>query len=328
MHKVIGGEILNTRLNDTSIYHRQGSVLMKNFSKYCQMYGMLFPSLLIFSVLSIYPIAWALKYVFFDFNGFNEPTFVGLDNFARAFTRDPVFRTSIKNTLVYATGKILFILPLAFMLAILLNNRLKINAAVQAVIFTPTIMSAAVMSLVFYLLLNVYNGDVNRYLMGLGIIDAPINWLGTDYAMLSTILVSVWAGLGNYMVYFLAGLQSIPDEIYESGRIDGANAFQKLIYITIPMLGPILKVILMLSLINAFQDMSSILVLTGGGPFGKTNVMFLYIYSLYFPVNASDTATFMPQYGYGAAVSIISACLVGSITAIYLKVSNKLDDIY
>ncbi|HEY8420340.1 MAG TPA: sugar ABC transporter permease [Thermoclostridium sp.] len=302
--------------------------LKSKASNYLQIYLMLFPSLLIFAVLSVYPIMWALKYVFYEYNGYTNPKFVGLDNFIRAFTRDPLFINALKNTFIYVGGKIVIILPLAFILAIFLNKKTKIHGALQALIFSPTIISSAVMSLVFYLMLNAYNGEVNRLLLKLGLVDSPVNWLGSKYAMLSTVIVSVWAGLGNYMVYFLAGLQSIPDEIYESGAIDGVNSFQKLIYITIPMLGPMLKVILMLALITAFQDMSNILVLTGGGPFGKTNVMSLYVYSLYFPVNASDTATFMPQYGYGAAVSVISACIVGFITVIYLKISNKLDDIY
>lgn len=302
--------------------------LKSKASNYLQIYLMLFPSLLIFAVLSVYPIMWALKYVFYEYNGYTNPKFVGLDNFIRAFTRDPLFINALKNTFIYVGGKIVIILPLAFILAIFLNKKTKIHGALQALIFSPTIISSAVMSLVFYLMLNAYNGEVNRLLLKLGLVDSPVNWLGSKYAMLSSVIVSVWAGLGNYMVYFLAGLQSIPDEIYESGAIDGVNSFQKLIYITIPMLGPMLKVILMLALITAFQDMSNILVLTGGGPFGKTNVMSLYVYSLYFPVNASDTATFMPQYGYGAAVSVISACIVGFITVIYLKISNKLDDIY
>lgn len=302
--------------------------LKSKASNYLQIYLMLFPSLLIFAVLSVYPIMWALKYVFYEYNGYTNPKFVGLDNFIRAFTRDPLFINALKNTFIYVGGKIVIILPLAFILAIFLNKKTKIHGALQALIFSPTIISSAVMSLFFYLMLNAYNGEVNRLLLKLGLVDSPVNWLGSKYAMLSTVIVSVWAGLGNYMVYFLAGLQSIPDEIYESGAIDGVNSFQKLIYITIPMLGPMLKVILMLALITAFQDMSNILVLTGGGPFGKTNVMSLYVYSLYFPVNASDTATFMPQYGYGAAVSVISACIVGFITVIYLKISNKLDDIY
>lgn len=301
---------------------------LKRFERYFNIYGMLFPGLVLFAVLSVYPIAWALRYVFFQYDGYNPPRFVGLENFIRVFSRDPVYFESVKNTFVYAGGKVLMILPLAFILAILLNRRLKGNGVLQAVIFSPTIMSAAVMSLVFYLLLNVYNGDVNRYLLKLGLVDAPINWLGAKNAMLSTILVGVWAGLGNYMVYFLAGLQRIPNELYESSGMDGANEFQKMVYITIPMLGPILKVILMLSLIIAFQDMSSILVLTGGGPYGRTNVMFLYVYSLYFPVNAADAATFLPQYGYGAAVSIVSACIVGVITGVYLLISKKLDSIY
>jgi len=319
---------MQSGLKKGNVLLRRHNLSFRNPGRYLQIYGMLFPSILLLLVLSIYPIVWALKYVLYSYDGYNPPRFIGLDNFARVFTRDPVFLESVKNTFIYASGKIIIVLPLAFILAVLLNNRSKVSGTLQVIIFSPTIMSAAVMSLVFYLLFNVYNGDVNRYLMKLGIIDNPINWLGPKNAMLSTILVGVWGGLGNYMVYFLAGLQSIPDEIYESSEIDGANSIQKLIFVTIPMLGPILKVIIMLSIIIAFQDMSSILVLTGGGPLGKTNVMFLYVYSLYFPVNAADSATFMPQYGYGAAVSIVSACIVGAVTCLYLIISKKLDEIY
>jgi raffinose/stachyose/melibiose transport system permease protein len=295
--------------------------------KYAQIYTMLLPNFILFLVMSVYPIIWALRYMFFNYDGFNKPVFVGMRNFIRVFTRDPDFWKSVVNTFVYAGGKILFVLPLAFFLAIFLNKNKRGYGALQAIVFSPTIMSSAVMSLVFYLLFNVYNGDVNRLLNMTGLIHGSINWLGKDLAMLTVIIVAVWGGLGNYMVYFLAGLQQVPMELYESGEIDGTNALQKTLYITIPMLGPVLKIIIMLSIVNAFQDMQSIMVLTGGGPFNVTNVMTLYIYQLFFPISADGAGMASSQYGYGAAVSIVAAVIVGIITLIYLKASKKLDDI-
>jgi ABC-type sugar transport system permease subunit len=145
--------------------------------------------------------------------------------------------------------------------------------------------------------------------------------------MLTLIIVAVWGGVGNYMVYFIAGLQMIPKEALESAVMDGANRRQTLWHITVPMLGPILKIILMLSIINAFSDMNTVMVLTEGGPINATMVMALYGYSFFFPVSAASLVS-VPQYGYGAAVSLISALIAGMVTVIYLIVSRRMDKIF
>jgi raffinose/stachyose/melibiose transport system permease protein len=263
--------------------------------------------------------------MFVEYDGINPAKFVGLDNFVRIFTRDDVYWQAVRNTLVFASGKIIIVIPLAFIVAILINKPKRLYGFVQAVIFSPTIMSAAVMALVFYLLFNVYNGEINRMLMAIGLTKIPINWLGFDMAMVTVIIISVWGSIGNYMVYFLAGLQQIPLEMYESADIDGASTRQKLFRITLPLLGPVLKIILMLSIIFAFMDMQSIMVLTQGGPFQATNVMYLYVYQLYYSSSSAGGGSFRPQYGYGAAVSVVSACIVGAVTVIYLFLSRKLD---
>lgn len=286
---------------------------------------MLLPNLLLFIVLSIYPVLWAFRYMFYQYDGINKPVFIGLENFSR-ITRDTIFWTSVKNTFVYAGAKIILVVPIAFIVALLINNPKRLYGGIQAVIFSPTIMSSAVMGLVFYLLFNVYNGEINRFLMDLGIISQPINWLGKELAMITVVIVAVWGGVGNYMVYFLAGLQQIPLEVYESADIDGANSWQRMTKITLPMLGPVLKTILMLAIIAGFQDYQSIMVITEGGPRQATKVMFLYVYELYYPLNGSLGSP--SQFGYGAAVSVVVAIIVGLVTFVYLKLSKKLDEIY
>jgi ABC-type sugar transport system permease subunit len=292
-----------------------------------QAYSMLLPNLVLFIAFSVYPCIWTLKYIFYRYSGISSeaPKFVGLDNLTRVF-RDDIYWKAVKNTFVYAGAKILIIIPLAFLLALFLSKKRKGNGILQSVIFIPTIMSAAVMGLVFYLLFNVYNGQINHYLLDWNIIKQPINWLGSDNAMKTLIITAIWGGIGNYMVYFIAGLQRISEETLESARIDGANRVQTVWYITLPMLGPILKIILMLSITAAFNDMSNVMVLTEGGPNYSTMVMSLYGYQYFFPVSASSAT--MPQYGYGAAVSAVSAMIAGAITVIYLFVSKKLDDVY
>lgn len=292
-----------------------------------QAYSFMIPNLILFIGCTLYPVIWTFRFVFYQYGGLGtgDPRWIGLDNLARVF-RDNVYWKSVANTFVYGFGKVLIILPIAFVLALLLSRQKKGNGLIQSIMFLPTIMSSAVMGLVFYLLFNAYNGEVNMILMKLGIISKPINWLGRDHAMQTLILTAVWGGLGNYMVYFIAGLQQVSKDALESAQIDGANAVQTVWYITLPMLGPILKIILMLSITSAFHDITNVMVLTEGGPTNSTMVMSLYGYSYFFPISAS--AYVQPQYGYGAAVSVVSAVIAGIVTLIYLKVSKKLDDVY
>ena len=127
------------------------------------------------------------------------------------------------------------------------------------------------------------------------------------------------------MVYFIAGLTGISTDVYESAKLDGANGAQTLFKITLPLLAPVMKMILLLALVNSFHDMQSIMVLTEGGPMNATNVMFLYVYQLFFPISAGSTV--VQEFGYGAVVSLVAACIVGVFTGIYLILARKLDSI-
>lgn len=304
---------------------KKNKELKKHLTRERVSYLMLLPNLIMFSVFTVYPILWALRYMLFDYKGYGEAVYVGADNFVRVFTRDPVFWEAVKNTFVYVGGKLLLTIPIAFLLAVLVSKSGRANAVAQSIIFTPTIMSSAVMALIFYLIFNTYNGSVNRILMALGLIKQNVNWLGIQYAMLTVIIIAAWGGIGNYMVYFIAGLTGISEDLYESARIDGANNVQIMFRITLPLLAPILKMILMLALVISFMDMQSVMVLTEGGPMNRTNVMFLYIYQLFFPVTAGSA---VPQeFGYGAAVSLVAAAIIGGVTLLYLFFARKLDKI-
>lgn len=299
----------------------------KTIMKNLQAYSFMLPNLILFTACSLYPVIWTLKYVFYQYGGYGtgEPRFVGLQNLARVF-RDKVYWESVLHTFTYGFGKVLIIIPIAFFLAFLLNQHKRGNGVAQSIMFLPTIMSSAVMGLVFYLLFNAYNGEINKYLMAANIIDKPINWLGKDHAMQTLIITAVWGGVGNYMVYFIAGIQQVSEDAIESAKIDGAGKLQTIWYIILPMLGPILKIILMLSITSAFHDITNVMVLTEGGPNNSTMVMSLYGYRYFFPISAAEAT--VPQYGYGAAVSVISALIAGAVTMIYLRISKKLDDIY
>lgn len=286
---------------------------------------MLAPTIFLLLVCSIYPFAWILKYVFYDYNGFRA-YFVGLSNFTRAF-QDEVFWSSVLHTFEYAFLKLLFILPLSLTTAVLLQQRKRFGGGLfQGIYFLPTVISSAVYSLIWYFIFATYNGVLNGYLEMAHIISDPIDWLGSNNtAMIAVVIVAIWGGFGNYMIMLLSGLSSIDKSVYESAEIDGASGPTMFFKITLPMLGPVLKVVIMLAITTAFKDYQSILVLTNGGPNNRTHVMFSYIYQMVFGTSVAGTQL---QIGYGAVLSVIAAVIIGAVTLVYLKFSKKMDEIY
>ncbi|AJY76889.1 carbohydrate ABC transporter permease [Paenibacillus beijingensis] len=296
---------------------------MNNLHQIGFSYLFLFPSLLLTGVLGIYPIGWAIWYMFYDYKGYGSASFVGLDNFERLL-RDTQFWDSVVNTFIYAGGKLLITIPLSLVLAVILNHSFRGRSTLRAIIFLPTIISSAVMAVVFYIMFNSYNGLLNQYLLKLHLIPERIDWLGPDHAMLTAIIIAIWGAVGNYMLLFLSGLQNIPNDVYESASLDGASRWQQFWHLTVPMLGPVLQIVIMLAIINSLKGYESIMVLTDGGPIGKTEVMYLYVYKLFFPTpSASYTAD--QQFGYGSAVGFVTAVIVGIITLIYHLMSRRLN---
>lgn len=281
---------------------------------------MMLPAVFLLAVISIYPFCWLFRYIFYDYNGFTA-YFVGFKNFTRMF-HDVVFWRSVIHTFEYAIMKLVIIIPLSLFLAVLLNQKIKGSGIFRGIYFMPTVISSAVYSLIFGFIFAVYNGVLNAYLQKIGMIHSPIDWLGSaSIVMISIIIVAVWGGFGNYMILFMSGLSSISEEIYESCKMDGANGAQTFFNITLPMLSPVLKVILMLAITTALKDYESILVLTNGGPNSRSEVMFTYIYKLIF---GSQTT---PQIGYATVLSIMAALIIGVITALYMYFARKLDDV-
>lgn len=285
----------------------------------------LLPSVVLTLALGIYPLIWVLRYMFYDYPGYGSELFVGLDNFRR-LARDTQFWESVRNTFVFAGGKLLLTIPLSLLLAVILNGKLRGRNFLRAIYFMPTVISTAVISVVFYIIFNSYNGMVNQLLLKYHLIGEPIDWLGPKHAMLTVILVAVWGAIGNYMLLFLAGLQSIPQDLYESASIDGANARQRFWHITVPMLGPVMQMIIMLAIIASLKGYESIMVMTEGGPIGKTEVMYLYLYKLLFPVSTGSPVD--QQIGYGSAVGFATAVIVGAITALYYWFSRRMNKVF
>ena len=189
----------------------------------------------------------------------------------------------------------------------------------------PTIISTSIAGMIFGFIFATKNGILNSMLQNMHMIDSPIKWLNSpSVVMVAVTILAIWGGFGNYMLYFITGMTGISEDVYESAKIDGATGVQTFFRITLPMLAPVLKVVLMLAITGAFKDYEAIMVLTNGGPGNRSMVMFLYIYNIIF---GSAGSTSQPQIGYGALRRVVAAVIVGIVTGIYLFVSKKLDDV-
>lgn len=189
----------------------------------------------------------------------------------------------------------------------------------------PTIISTSIAGMIFGFIFATKNGILNSMLQNMHMIDSPIKWLNSpSVVMVAVTILAIWGGFGNYMLYFITGMTGISEDVYESAKIDGATGVQTFFHITLPMLAPVLKVVLMLAITGAFKDYEAIMVLTNGGPGNRSMVMFLYIYNIIF---GSAGSTSQPQIGYGALLSVVAAVIVGIVTGVYLFVSKKLDDV-
>lgn len=286
---------------------------------------MLLPMTIGFVLFVIFPIFWVIRWAWFEYDGYTTPVFIGIDNFVRAFTRDPNFWASLKNTLYIAGVKLVIEIPLALILAALLNSKIRGSTVFRVAYFLPSVLSVAVVGLIFSIMFSSYNGIINAVLRQFGLIRRNINFLGKrDTAFFVIILVSLWTTFGLNMVYFLMGFQNIPKSLYECASIDGASAIQQFFFITIPMVAPVMQLVIMLSFLGTLKMTDLLLVLTNGGPGGSTEVVMTYIFKYFFQYGDNQART---QFGYASAMAVITAVILGVVTLVYLRVSRKMQEI-
>ena len=290
-----------------------------------QSYLMIAPMFLGFLLFSVYPIIWVFRFAWFDYDGVTAK-FIGFANFVRLFTRDPYFWESVLNTFILSFGKLAVEIPLSLILAVFLNMKLSGRSAYRAIFFMPSVLSTAVIGLIFYFIFASYNGIINNILMQFHLIRVPIDWFGGKWkAMFVLAFASLWNSFGINIIFFLTGLQTIPAELYECAEIDGANGRQQFFRITLPMLYPIMQIIIMLAIIGSMKVTDLVLVLTNGQPGGETEVMMTYIFKYFF---SSGDSMQSPQIGYAASLGIIAALIIGLITLVYLRLTRRANETY
>lgn len=282
-----------------------------------QSYAMISPQLIGFIVFSLYPILWVLRYVFYDYDGVNA-TFVGLENLIRAF-KDISYWKTVVNTFIIAFGKLIVELPLALLAAVILNGKIRGKSAFRLLFFMPNIISVAIIGIVFSYMFSTFDGIVNNLLIGMGAIAGPIDWFANRWtANLVVMIASIWNSFGVNMIYFLSGLMNIPQELYESSSIDGANKWQQFCHITFPQLASVSQIILMLAITGGIKMNDIILTLTNGQPGGETEVVMSYLYKQFFGAEGVSQ-----QIGYACALGLVTSIIIGIITIVYLRVTKK-----
>ncbi|MGO4348456.1 carbohydrate ABC transporter permease [Paenibacillus sp. MCAF9] len=278
--------------------------------------GLLFisPWIVGFLFFTAYPLISSFYYSLTDYDIINPPVFVGLENYKTLFTGDDMFYTVLKNTLYMVFIGLTVITACTVFISILLNNKkVKGMAFFRVIFFLPTLVPFVILSILWVWVLQPDSGVVNTVLGWIGI-DGPGWFASPSWSKPAFILMGLW-GAGGSIIIYLAGLQGIPESLYEAASIDGANSMQKMFSITLPMLRPVILFNVITGIIGTFQSFAESFIITQGGPNGST--MF---YSLYLYQNAFQYA----KMGYASAMAWVLLVIALVFTLVLFKVSNRL----
>ncbi len=294
-------------------FHNRGTLyrMRKNWDAYV----FLSVPLLLFLVFTVFALIFAFYLTFHEWSIIEpEKPFVGLQNY-RDMVVDESYLRSVANTFYFTGASVPLTMFFGLLVALLLNLPLRARGLLRTLYFLPFVTPFVVVAIIWKWL---YNGDFglfNYYLLQLHVINTPLRFLADkNLAMPSVIVMSVWAGVGFSMVVFLAALQAIPDQLYEAARVDGANAFEQLRYITIPMLRPTTLFLLVIGIIGSFQVFTQIFIMTNGGPVERTTTMVYYIYQSGFKFY---------EFGYASTLAFGLFALLFVFTLIQLRLYRQ-----
>jgi multiple sugar transport system permease protein len=276
-------------------------------------WAFMLPSLAILAVFIVYPMTQALYLSFTEYSILEPARWVGLSNYQRLMS-DPAFHNALINTLYYAVVTTPLSVGIALGLAMLLNQRLPLRGFLRTSVFLPVVLSLAIVAIAWSFLLDPNIGLLSYWLSKIGISSGQ-GWLrDPGLAMPAVMLVGIWKNVGFYMVMYLAGLQSIPRELYEAASIDGAGAWRRFRRITWPLLANQTMLITILAAIATLQAFDQIFVMTRGGPFFRTETIVMMIYRVGF-----QEFTF----GYASAMSWVLVVLIFLLSMAQLAYFRK-----
>lgn len=280
---------------------------------------LLFP-LLVYCTFVILPTANSLYYSFTDWAGYGaEFNFIGLANFEKIFT-DRLFSNAIKNTLIWFALAIFVPTLIGLGLALALQGKSKINTVYKSLFYLPICLSPVIIGIIWVWLYSPKLGIVNIFLRAIGLEHLAIAWLARpNTALVSVFVAWAWQQTGLNMVIFLAGLTSVPTPLVEAAKVDGANYWQTLRRVIIPMLRPALVVVLALTAINALKSFEVIWVMTKGGPFNNSDTLAVFMYSESFR---------KLKLGYGSSAAVVLFVMTLVIIVLYFRQISAADELY
>src|SRR5215216_2884218 len=278
----------------------------KNWSAYM----FLAPGLIHFMIFTVFAVAFAFYISFHEWNIIRpEKPFVGVENYTRLI-QDTRFHRSVINTFTFMIGVPLNLIS-GLAVALLLNTKVRGQALFRTMFYIPVVTPLVVSSIIWKWLYQGDYGLLNYYLLKFGIIHDKIFWLADpNLALPALILMGIWIGTGGPMVIYLAGLQSIPQEMYDAAMVDGASAWQRLLYITIPLLRPTTFFLIVTNIIYTFQIFTEVYIMTNGGPLNRTTTIGYYLY-----VNAFREL----DMGYATAMAFVLFAMIFVFTVIQWK---------
>jgi len=296
----------------------QKSRKMRNLKKNLIAYSFIAPNFIGFAVFTLVPITFAFLLAFLEWDGNNPVKFVGLENF-KALVGDKFFLASLKNTIIYSVGTVPLTLVTSLVMAVILNQEIKGRAFFRTLGFFPYVASLVAVTSVWTMFFHSSKGPVNAMLYYLFKVpkEKLPNWFTGNLVLIMLILFSVWRFMGYYMVMFLAGLQTIPRDLYEAGTIDGANAWQRFRYITLPGLKPTTFLVSVMLTINCFKIYDIAVMLAGGSTNTLSVSSMVLVYYIY------QNAFNFWKLGYSSAVAMVLFVLVLTVTLIQFKGQSR-----
>ena len=287
---------------------------MRWLSKTRYKIGFLVPTLLVYVVFIILPIFIAIGYSFTRYSGIGKARFIGLDNYKRLF-HDQLFWKSLQNTAIIFVLASVLLLVLSFMLALLLNNKLKFADTSKALVFSPAIIAPIIVGIIWVYILDPKIGVINNILRSIGAGSLAKQWIGgTVLSPYSMAIIYFWQQLGYLTTIFIAGLKMIPEEVLEAVKVDGANAVQRVFYVIIPMMRSSISTVIVLIITGIFKIFEIVQQTTGGGPNHMSETLVTYSYSMTFQSS---------EYGYGMSIATVTFLISLGITGIYFLFSKK-----
>lgn len=273
----------------------------------------LLPNLIGFLIFTAIPVGAAFILAFYDYDLLLGASWAGLENFREMFTTDEVFRAALFNTVYFTAVSVPLSVVLGLVIAMLVNQALRGIVIFRSIFLLPYVTVTVALSLVWKWIYLPDIGLINSVLGVFGIDGPPWLTSGT-WAMPALILMSVWKGFGYNMVIFLAGLQGIPDHLYDAAKVDGATAWRRFLNVTLPLLSPTTFFVVVISVISSFQVFDQALIMTNGGPGTATTTLVLYIYQVGFQ-------SF--EMGYAAAVALVLFAAIFVFTVIQFLLQRR-----